>query len=374
MDASGLSDIKDLAKVVHGALYGGAADRCVDRGLAAFAIHRHRVGPLVQMAVAAGRAQADEDAAILLSSEWQNNRRRCALQQISLRRIAGALEAADISFAFFKGLGLAEALYPAPEWRHSGDIDVLITPHAWSRTIEALKAARFAISDPLLALPPALAHLALLVIRDIAIVDSATGRQIEIHSRLLFSPNVGAQLLKADPALGPSIAPGKHSPHIGPGVLCYLLLHGAISGWSRLKWLVDIYAILPKLEPRERAKTVSIAEACGTTLAVRAGLMVARDVFPDIALGELRPWVDDGTGWPRARRRADRYAAWLAAPSDASPNPLHDRRAALTSALLLHDGWQSQLATLSHGGLAAGLRMAGRAMQRAQAAPDAPAG
>ena len=372
MDASGLPNrIRRLAGIVQATLGGAVTDQRIDRDLALYAIQRHRVGPLMQMAVVGGLIQADEDAARLLASEWQDNRRRCAMQEISRKRISGALESAGVAFAFFKGAGLARALYPAPEWRHVGDIDMLIAPQAWARAIAALQSARFTITDPLMTLPPALARLALPVIRDIAVIDSATRQRIEVHCRLLFSSTLSTQLTRMDPSLGPSGRPVSDSPPIGPGTLCYLLLHGAVSGWARLKWLVDIHAILRLIEPRECTKLASIAEACGVTLAARAGLMVVRAAFPDVALGELQAWVDDRTGLSRARRRAQRYAAWLVAPSNASPNPLHNRRAALTSALLLHDGWQSQLATLSHGGLSAGLRVAGRMMRRIQAAPGA---
>ncbi len=241
---------------------------------------------------------------------------------------------------------------------------MLIAPRNAVKAVAALQAARFACTEPFMSLPSALARFTVHVIRDVHFADVATAQRIEVHSRLLFSSSVSARLVEADASLGLSA----RAPRIGAGLLCYLLLHGAISGWARLKWLVDIYAILRRLDPQERARLVPIAEACGVTLAVRTGLMVARDVFPDLAIEELQPWIDDRTGLPRAKRLADRYATWLAAPSNAAPSPLHDRRAALAANLLLHDRWPSQLATLSHGGLSAGLRILGQTMRRRQPA------
>ncbi len=310
---------------------------------------------------------------MLLSADWDRNVRRYALQKLAVARIAATLDAAGIAHIFFKGVGLAEQLYRVPRSRHVGDVDVLVGARAMAAAVQALRTARFACDDAILALPSAVRPLTMHVLRDIAFRDPATAQRIEVHSRLLFSSPISAKIVDAEETFRvqlPVRGGAPVVPRIGAGLLCYLLLHGAVSGWSRLKWAVDIHAILRRLEPGERAGLVGIAESCGATLAVRAGLAVVRDAFPGIALGTLEDWVDDGSGSRGVQRRVALYSAWLNEPDDNAPNPLHDRRAALVAELLLHDEPLPKLVTFCHGGLSAGLRTLGQTISRRRTATE----
>ncbi len=376
MSSLDLSDsLKALAGVIRAGIDGAPSGRRIDLGLATFACVRHRVGPLMHIAASRGLAPVDDDAAALLSSEWERNKRRCVFNQLTSLKVQTALGDAGIASLTFKGPGLAVLLYPAPEWRHAGDIDVLVGPHDLAAAAGALRAKHFTTYDSVLALPAALERVAMRVVRDILFGDISTGQKIELHSRLIFSTSVSERIQEADISFRLPRPPQRDAmaaKGAGAGLLCYLLAHGAISGWSRLKWLIDIYAVLRDIDPSQRPVLISIADRCGVSLAVRAGLMVARDVFPEIDLASLETWVYEPTGLRRARRRAERYIAWLDTPSNDAPNPLHDRRAALAAQLLLHDRMLPKLVTLTHGGLSSGLRLLGKALGKD--AGDAPPG
>lgn len=332
----------------------------LDRALARFAIERHRVGPLVHTGVSRGRVQADTDAADALARSWTLNVQRCAMNALTTARCAEALSLAEIGFVAFKGMGLAQQLYPSPQWRHCGDVDLLVPVGRLAQAADALRQAGLDASDPIFHLPQFVGRFALRKIRDVRVDDRRTGLKIELHARPFFSAAISDRLLAAEPSFRPRLS--GHAdvlpiPEIGPGLALYLLLHGAVSGWTRLKWMADIPLLLQKLDDVSLDRIAALAEATGTVLAVKASLQLVRTTFDGIQLGPLTAWIDERSGAAGVKRRLAAYAAWLGDASSVAANPLRTRTEGLKTSLLLDDSLLRQFATLPRGTLAAGLRI-----------------
>lgn len=348
----------------------------LDRALARVAIERHRVGPLVHMGVSRGRVQADADAADALARSWTLNVQRCAMNALTTARCAESLSSAGIGFVAFKGMGLAQQLYPSPQWRHCGDVDLLVPNGQLARAAETLRRAGLDASDPILGLPQFVGRFALQRVRDIRVDDRHTGLKIELHSRPFFSAAISKRLLAAEPSFRPRLsghADVQPIPEIGPGLALYLLLHGAVSGWTRLKWMADIPLLLEKLDGASLARIATLAEATGTVLAVKASLQLVRATFYGIELGPLAAWIDERRGKTGVERRLAAYAAWLGADSNSGASPLRTRTEGLRTSLFLDDSLLRQFATLPRGALAASLRIlaGGAATHSPAAAPIA---
>ena len=359
-------DVRAVAGAVQTALAASGTTIRVDTGLASFATVRHRVGPILHMGVEGRVLAADQDAAAALAQEWLSNRARCNTCALSTARVGQALAKGSVGYLAFKGVAMGQALYPAPTWRHCGDVDILVPADRLAAAAELLDQAGLRIQDPVFALPASIRRFALRTLRDIRVDDAQFGNKIELHARLLFSRALSARVLAADPTFRPRM-PERASeppvPAVGAGLAFYLLLHGAVSGWSRFKWLADMLCVLNKLDGVSLARVATLAEEAGTAKAVKAGLHLARAAFPSIELGPLRTWLSEPTARDAVRQRTAAYAAWLNAPSDATANPLHTRNAGLRSQLLLVDSRWTQALTLPPSALASGLRVLGQKMQ-----------
>jgi len=63
--------------------------------------------------------------------------------------------------------------------------------------------------------------------------------------------------------------------------LLYLIMHGAISSWPRLKWVVDLALLLRKAQPQADA-VFALAREYHCINAVAASLMMVDEIFPDM--------------------------------------------------------------------------------------------
>jgi Uncharacterised nucleotidyltransferase len=347
----------DLARLTRATLAGESVHAfMIDTARAQFAIDRHRCGPLLQLASQAG-AQTEDAAKAILSEHWSDNRRQHLRNLVSTERVAGALARAAIPALIFKGAPLARALYPDPLWRHCGDVDVLVPARLMVEALKALTEAGFRSEDSLFSLPPTIQHFVLAITRDVPVDDSWTQSHVEVHSRFLFSKRLSQFLADRDHTMRPQpIAPDGSlaAPAMDVGLALYLILHGCISGWCRLKWLIDLIPLLETLGPKGRQSLADDAERSRTAVAVKASLVLLRAVFGELDLHPLDAWIGERRGAAAVRLRAGRYAAWLG--GDGTRVPLTTRNEIFKSTVLLNDQLPDQIMTILESGFSSGVR------------------
>ena len=96
-------------------------------------------------------------------------------------------------------------------------------------------------------------------------------------------------------------------PAIGPDLAFYLIAHGALSYWVRLKWLVDLLPMFARLSDAERLAVLDRARRARCENSVAASLLLLRRLFPFAAIAPLIPWLEEMQTRPAVRRRLRRY-------------------------------------------------------------------
>jgi hypothetical protein len=351
------SPVRDIARAALAGLTSAPASHLSIRTeLADLGIRRHKCGPLLFAAWRAG-ARVDADADALLSEHWAQNRRQYLRNAVSVERIGVALAGSTTPALVFKGAPLAQQLYADPLCRHCGDVDILASPDAMIPALQALTGAGLGSDDALLTLSPGLQRLVFGVTRDVGLDDSWTQSHIELHSRLLFSKRLSRLLMAREETLRPQPVPGTGklaAPRLSASLALYLILHGCVSGWCRLKWLIDLIPLLEKLGPEGQRSLADDAERYGVAAAVKASLAVLRAVFVELDLGALGAWLIEKPGEAAVQSRARLYLAWL--QGDEASMPLTARRQILRSTLLVNDRLSDQLRLLGASAISSGMR------------------
>ena len=357
--------LRDLARLTREALADkGVRAYAIDGDMAEFAIRRHKCGPLLHRASQTG-AQTDEAASAILSEHWGENRRQHLKNLMSTERAASALAGAAIPALIFKGAPLAQALYPNPLWRHCGDVDILVPGRSMVEALKVLIAAGFESSDRLLSQSSAIQRVVFAISRDVAIDDSWTQSHVEVHSRFLFSRRLSRFHTNLDDTMQPHpIAPdgALAAPALDVNLALYLIFHGCISGWCRLKWLLDLIPLLDKLGPGGREALARDAERSGTAAAVKASLALLLETFGDLDIAPLDAWIIEKAGAGAVHSRAGRYADWLG--GDGSCVPLNTRNEIFKSTVLLNDRLSDQIMTLLASSVSSGVRQIATALAR----------
>lgn len=359
--------LRNLASLVSAAFAGETACAVpVSNSLAEFAIRRHRIGPLILTAIRDAPG-APQSVLEMLREDARGNARKYTLTLTTSAAIGQGFAQARIPALLFKGLPLAQALYVNPASRHVGDIDILIPPSSLRVAREVLNAIGFESADTLFALPGPLQEIAIRSARDFLFANSKNRQKLELHTRLIFSKRVSAGFAAQSGGLVPKLGDGNALavPEIGPVLAHYLLLHGAASGWARMKWLADLLPLLAKLSADQRRALADCAERTRTAAATKAGLVLLRSIFEGVELGPLKSWLEEPAGRNAVETRVRKYAAWLQTEAESAPNPLQDRASAFTSAMLLNDRLADQAGLLLPAAFSSTLRIAGRLAARA---------
>tara|TARA_R110000824_G_scaffold4308_1_gene20666 strand:- start:16215 stop:17291 length:1077 start_codon:yes stop_codon:yes gene_type:complete len=250
----------------------------VDRDLANFAVHRHRVGPLLYKA-AQHFPKIDNAADLILVQSYEKNLRAILMQKAASKRLTILLQSHSIPFSFLKGLGLANQIYSDPSTRQSKDIDILISPESSESAIRLFNESGYIFkSYSFKPNRPVRLSRQLWDIRqfkDLTFVDPKFATQIELHQRLFkaepenFTSDLGASF-KVETY--PSITDCHYS--------LYFILHGALTLWSRLKWVVDLSLLVRAMPSPDRWQLVDLAKTYGCEAAVIASVQLADEMFP----------------------------------------------------------------------------------------------
>ena len=271
-----------LAAALGAALEHGGVP-AIDDAIVDLALHRHEVGPLLYGAAKASGAAISPAALRRLEQSYHYSRHRQCQVAAQLNRVAPLLDGAGIPWMVLKGEPQARLLYRDPAWRFSADIDLLVAPQHFPAALACLEAAGFIASNPPFPAKGPLRHLLLALIRDAELVSRHDYTcKVELHQRLFFAGGPARLTQGATP----------HVPALDADLLVYLVAHGAVTGWTRLKWLVDIVPLLAVLPDGEKGAAIARAEEAGVPSSFAAGLLLLAAVFPYARLGPLAEWCN----------------------------------------------------------------------------------
>ncbi|HEY1796192.1 MAG TPA: nucleotidyltransferase family protein [Stellaceae bacterium] len=250
----------------------------------------HRVSALVLEGFQDGGVAVPDPAVAELGRHAHVSARRALAQGALISRLLRLLTDAGIRVLTLKGIVLSAQLYGDPARRSAADIDLLIDPVQFERAAALLVAAGYRPKghDNL---SPRQRTAYRYWIKDVVLVDAVSGTPIELHHRLTDNPELLCAHFDTLWRERDEVAVwGVTAATLGRRYLpLYLCAHGAVHGWDRLRWLIDL---ADALEGPEMAATRTAAQAAGLDAALLHAVSLAHDwlgmaVAPGI-LEELR--------------------------------------------------------------------------------------
>jgi len=235
---------------------------------------RHRVAPLLLAGLQASPDVPPDVLAELRRQALADTRKGLA-QVAEVGRLQRAFADAGVRVLFLKGVVLSAQLLGDAALRGPRDIDVLVDPADLPRADAVLAEAGY--RSPTGALSPRQAASYRHWIKDLQYVHAAGGTPLELHHRLVDSP----RLLACDFA---ALWDGRAEVRVGDAAVAtlsrdalapYLCVHGAGHAWERLRWLVDLTALLR--EPGSVDAALAAADAAGLGAAMLHALALAHD-------------------------------------------------------------------------------------------------
>lgn len=323
------------------------AAMAVDTGLVRFAQKRHGTAPLLR--AAAQKAGIADAALEPLEAYTAALARRQAIEMLSLRVADARLTEAGIAWAVLKGGPQAQTLYGDTTLRPSSDIDVLVAPKDFLKSIAVLRELGWTPPDGLA--QGTLRRMGAAMVRDVPL-RQPNGLLLELHQRPLFSEPfhvTGAALLAA---VGRDPLP---APQFGPELVHYIFCHGVLSYWARLKWLIDLTMAFTKLGAEGQTALIALSRQRHTQSSLAASLLLAAEHFPQIT-ASWPAWTETQKTARPVQQRLQRYRRALASADPARESPLYNRYLTFEANYLLFESAGARCNLLLQGPLTALMR------------------
>lgn len=207
---------------------------------------RHRVEGLAWRALARAEVSLPGDVADSLRARAGAIARESLLLAAEAARLQGVLDAAGVANLALKGASLDILAYGALGLKDAWDIDLLVAPPSAQPAAEALLAAGYDLAGPaglILADFAAWTSLA----KECLFIHRESGVNVELHWRAVDGAGLLPDLSATSPHQVVVLSPALSLRTLAQGELfAYLCVHGASHGWSRLKWLADLAALVSR--------------------------------------------------------------------------------------------------------------------------------
>ncbi|MBP2657632.1 MAG: hypothetical protein H6Q69_664 [Firmicutes bacterium] len=223
--------------------------------------------PVVPKNVISALAKLDQDN--------KSNTLRVVTESI---RILRAMDQCGIRVIVLKGFPLAQQLYGDITLRTSRDLDLLISPEDIGETRKIIEMRGYIWSQSVAKITSVDLEKWMKLEKNFEYWHPKLGVSVEVHWRLdcrgMDLPmNIIENNLTSMKMFGQSINMlGKEE------LLLYLVIHGAIHAWFRVKWLLDIDVLIKKGE-FSWAKVYQLADNFGVKSILNQTLFLVRELF-----------------------------------------------------------------------------------------------
>lgn len=281
-----------------------------------FAKSRHRVGALLGHSIRTADLPCDQETDRYMRGVERGAVVHDLMQRAAVMHAASVLTEANIPGLWIKGIPLGEALYQRSSLRHGKDVDLLVPEDQKIDAFNALRQAGYELFWAKQRESQSRTARHLKLHHEIGLVHPDRAIQVELHGRLFSIPPKGW----SDPQ--PVIGKGMSAPSLAdPSYALYLILHGAVSNWSRLKWLCDMIRLLDVWDDIKRAKIADQADDMNCLPALISSLRLVHILWED---SKAEQWCS-ALGTPIDERLASgllgQFAATLSGKS--VPSALH---------------------------------------------------
>jgi hypothetical protein len=305
---------------------------------------RHRVEGFVHDAVTRSAVAPPPTVAGRLAAQASGIARENLFYAAEALRLSLRFAGAGIAHLFVKGVTLNVLAFGTLALKRSCDIDLLVEPEDYAAACATLGEADYSCFHPPGADLGAILRYAAAE-KDSAWRHEPTGIKLELHQRLTVNPMLLPDVGARSPSLDVAIAPGVTLPTLARNELfAYLCVHGALTAWSRLKWLVDLAALVSGADEDGLERLCRRAAALAPGRATAQALLLAERLFgirlPASLSEELRA--------DRANRYLERaaiHAMTAGGAREIDEQPLASARLNL-SVLMLQPGWRYKAAEI----------------------------
>lgn len=278
-------------------------------------VRRQRIAGLVDAALADAKIDCPAAVAAPISHEARKILFRNMTAAVETARLIALITERGYPALAIKGVVLSALAYGSIALKHSKDIDLLVTPDDALAVIALLEEDGYRLTYPAPDLSTAQRRTLTTYGKDVALTKPGGALQLELHWRLFDSEAVLPEITARAPAQSIPLGGGRSAPTLAqPALYAYLVLHGATDGWSRLKWLADLNALLAPLDSAAVAALHRSATAMGAADASAQALLLLRDLFGR----DLPPGMAEALARPRQVRLLVAGAYKMMAPRDAS--------------------------------------------------------
>lgn len=212
-----------------------------------------------------------------------------AMQRIgAFLDISKTLDKENIWFLTLKGPLLSQHIYGDPTYRDFRDFDILIKPEDINRTLQIFKKEGYQYPEFEWPESEKKQQITLHFINQVELVHEETAVMFEVHWKL-FSTRITnwktVQKLFHENLETVEFGGLRLNRLSLEFELFYLIVHGGVHAWFRLKWLVDIHEILKRKEI-DWKKFDQIVSECNAHRLVNICNTMLREYYPD---GEQLP-------------------------------------------------------------------------------------
>ena len=196
------------------------------------------------------------------------------------RSLLSSFEAARVPLLFLKGLTLGALAYAKPALKAAIDIDLLIDRADLGRAAELLRDSGYhSIAPQESGDNQALCRWHRGWKESVWIADPSQLR-IDLHTRTADNPRLIPDIDVHSPSQSVRIAGSIALPTLADEQLfAYLTVHGASSGWFRLKWIADFAGLLHGRTPNQIEHLYRRSQQLGAGRAPGQALLLADRLF-----------------------------------------------------------------------------------------------
>ncbi|MBF0129132.1 MAG: nucleotidyltransferase family protein [Alphaproteobacteria bacterium] len=194
-----------------------------------------------------------EDVVAALRRRIVADGRRCLVIASELVRLNALFQSAGLQVMVLKGVPLSRQIHDDIATRGAGDIDLIASAERMWEVDEVLVTAGYRRKASLMSDRHRAAYR--LWAKEMGYRHPELGVYVELHWRLTKNPRLlhidFGQLWDGRDSVGIG---GAAIPAMSRGQLpVYLCVHGALHGWERLRWLLDLADLLEDAEEMDRA-------------------------------------------------------------------------------------------------------------------------
>ena len=265
------------------------AAETIDWSLFQRVAHRHRVEGLVWDGLRHAELDVPREAEATLSRTAGDIIRQNLLIVGESLALHQKMKAAKVDLLFIKGVTLGMLAYGNVSLKRGWDIDLIVPREQVEVAVRLLRDAGYRCNIPRTdgsggSLVKWHAHA-----KESVWQHESKGFFVELHTALVDNDRLLPGLDAHAPSQEVELAPGRSLPTLARDELvAYLFVHGASSGWFRLKWIADLAALLSNNSAEENDRLYRRSQQLGAGRSAAQALLLAEHLFETRITPELK--------------------------------------------------------------------------------------